>query len=115
MDEKLVEDTFNKIIDYERGKKNWLSAVLLHLDVIHVIYKTHEIICQLIINMFESEEFLTTLKEKQYDLVLTDLVWGAGSLLAHKLKLPMLYNLRCSATGEGHFDIAPSPLSYHRI
>ncbi len=83
--------------------------------MIHVIYKTHEIICQLIINMFESEELLTTLKEKQYDLVLTDMVWGAGSLLAHKLKLPMVYNLRWSATGEGHFDIDPSRLFYISI
>ncbi|KAL0168953.1 hypothetical protein M9458_037175, partial [Cirrhinus mrigala] len=48
----------------------------------------------------------------QYDLVLTDPVWGAGILLAHKLKLPMVYNVRWIITGEGHFEIAPSPLSY---
>ncbi len=46
-------------------------------------------VCQLITNMFESEEILKTLKERQYNLVLTDPGWGAGIFLAHKLKLPM--------------------------
>ncbi|XP_052387849.1 UDP-glucuronosyltransferase 2A2-like isoform X1 [Carassius gibelio] len=112
MDEEFVGDMLNKVIDYERGKSNWLSAVWLYLDTIHVIYKSNEMMCQLLTNIFESEEILKTLKEKQYDLVLTDPVWGAGILLAHKLKLPMVYNVRWSATGEGHSDIAPSPLSY---
>ncbi len=55
---------------------------------------------------------MKTLKEKQYDLVLTDPVWGAGVFLAHKFKLPMVYNVRWTTPGEGHFEIAPSPMSY---
>ncbi|KAI2653969.1 UDP-glucuronosyltransferase 2A3 [Labeo rohita] len=112
IDEEFIDDMLNKLIDYEKGKSHWLSIVWLQLDLIRAIYKTQEMICQLITNIFESEEILKTLKEKQYDLVLTDPVWGAGIILAHKLKLPMVYNVRWSATGEGHFDIAPSPMSY---
>ncbi|XP_067275770.1 UDP-glucuronosyltransferase 2A2-like [Pseudorasbora parva] len=112
MDEEFVEDMISKLIDHERGKGYWLSTVQLNLDVVNNMYKMHKMICQLITNMFESEEIMKALHEKQYNLMLTDPVWGAGILLAHELKLPMVYNVRWTATGEGHFDIAPSPLSY---
>ncbi|XP_018978877.1 UDP-glucuronosyltransferase 2A2-like [Cyprinus carpio] len=112
MDEEFVEDMLSKAINYERGKSNWLGSVWLYLDTLYNTYKMHEMICQVITNMFESEEIMKTLKEKQYDLVLTDPVWGTGIFLAHKFKLPMVYNVRWTTTGEGHFEIAPSPLSY---
>ncbi|XP_039519864.1 UDP-glucuronosyltransferase 2C1-like [Pimephales promelas] len=111
MDEEFVDDMLFKMIDYERGKSQ-LSTVQLYSYVFKAIHKTHEMICQLITNIFESAEILKTLKEKQYDLMLTDPAWGAGILLAHELKLPMVYNVRWTTTGEGHFDIAPSPMSY---
>ncbi|XP_059362129.1 UDP-glucuronosyltransferase 2A1-like [Carassius carassius] len=112
INEEFVVDVLNNMIDHERGKSSWLSAVWLFWDMISVIYETHEMICQLITNILESEEILKTLKENQYDLLLTDPGWGAGIFLAHKLKLPMVYNVRWTTVGEGHFEIAPSPLSY---
>ncbi|CAM4578019.1 unnamed protein product [Leuciscus chuanchicus] len=111
MDEEFVDNILFKMIDYERGKSQ-LSALQLLSYVSKAIHKTHEMICQLITNIFESAEILKTLKEKQYDLILTDPSWGAGIILAHELKLPMVYNVRWTATGEGHFDVAPSPISY---
>lgn len=71
MDEEFVEDMLSEAINYERGKSNWLGPVRLYLDTINYTYKMHEMVCQLITNMFESEEIMKTLKEKQYDLVLT--------------------------------------------
>ncbi|XDV29491.1 hypothetical protein PO909_032610 [Leuciscus waleckii] len=112
MDEEFVEDMLCKLIDHEKGKRYWLSAVRLSLDMVSDMYEMHKMICQLITNMFESEEIMKVLHEKQYDLMLTDPAWGAGILLAHELKLPMVYNVRWTTTGEGHFDIAPSPMSY---
>ncbi|XP_048024884.1 UDP-glucuronosyltransferase 2B13-like [Megalobrama amblycephala] len=104
IDKEFVEDMLFKMINYERGKSQ-ISAIQLYLHVFKAIHKN-------ILNIFESEDILKTLKEKQYDLMLTDLAWGAGILLAHELKLPMVYNVRWTTTGEGHFDIAPSPMSY---
>ncbi|KAL7870871.1 hypothetical protein SRHO_G00083680 [Serrasalmus rhombeus] len=42
--------------------------------------------------MFEDEDLMKMLKEKQYDLVLTDPAWGTAVLLAHYLK-PVVLNV----------------------
>ncbi|XP_068070893.2 UDP glucuronosyltransferase 5 family, polypeptide C3 isoform X3 [Danio rerio] len=112
MDEEFVEDVLTKKIDYERGKGSWLGGVQLFLDVSKAVYESHKLVCRLITNIFESEDILKALQEKKYDLMLTDPGWGTGIILAHKLKLPMVYNVRWTTPGEGHFDIAPSPMSY---
>ncbi|KAM9860579.1 UDP-glucuronosyltransferase 2A1-like [Aulostomus maculatus] len=62
--------------------------------------------------MFKDTNLMTGLKESNYDLVLTDPAWGAGIMLAHALKLPLVFNVRWVTSGEGHLAIAPSPLSY---
>ncbi|KAL1256227.1 hypothetical protein QQF64_011772 [Cirrhinus molitorella] len=72
MDEEFVEDMLSKEINYERGNINWLDYVWMYLDTLNHVYKINEMVCQLITNMFESEEIMKTFKEKQYDLVLTD-------------------------------------------
>ncbi|XP_055030939.2 UDP glucuronosyltransferase 5 family, polypeptide C1 [Misgurnus anguillicaudatus] len=112
LDEKFMQEAVHKMIDYERGKTSWLSSISWRFEIFSIIKKVNEMICQLIINIFESEDIMHTLKEKQYDLMFTDPAWGTGIILAHKLQLPVVYNVRWTATGEGHFDIAPSPLSY---
>lgn len=52
------------------------------------------------------------MKENKYDLALVDPVWGAGRMLAHALKLPLIYYVWYIPSGEGHLAFAPSPLSY---
>uniref|UniRef100_A0A3Q0RJW6 UDP-glucuronosyltransferase n=1 Tax=Amphilophus citrinellus TaxID=61819 RepID=A0A3Q0RJW6_AMPCI len=50
--------------------------------------------------------------DSQYDLVLTDPAMAPGVVLAKYLKLPLVLNVRWITSGEGHFVLAPSPLSY---
>ncbi|XP_061602188.1 UDP-glucuronosyltransferase 2B17-like [Cololabis saira] len=52
------------------------------------------------------------LLQAKYDLMLTDPAVPGGVLLAHYLKLPLVFNVRWTTQGEGHLSIAPSPLSY---
>uniref|UniRef100_A0A3Q4H9C6 UDP glucuronosyltransferase 5 family, polypeptide D1 n=1 Tax=Neolamprologus brichardi TaxID=32507 RepID=A0A3Q4H9C6_NEOBR len=52
------------------------------------------------------------LRDSQYDLVLTDPALAPGVILAKYLKLPLVLNVRWITSGEGHFVLAPSPLSY---
>uniref|UniRef100_A0A3Q3JFS5 UDP-glucuronosyltransferase n=1 Tax=Monopterus albus TaxID=43700 RepID=A0A3Q3JFS5_MONAL len=53
------------------------------------------------------------LKENiRFDLVITDPALASGVILAKYLKLPVVLNVRWITSGEGHFVIAPSPLSY---
>ncbi len=55
---------------------------------------------------------LNSLKDATHDIVLTDPAFGGGVLLAHRLGLPLVFNVRWTMYGEGHFVVAPSPLSY---
>ncbi|KAJ8406555.1 hypothetical protein AAFF_G00301290 [Aldrovandia affinis] len=61
--------------------------------------------------MLEDRSLMKRLKARKYDMMLTDPAWGAGVLLAHHLQLPLVYNVRWIMNGEGHFAIAPSPVS----
>lgn len=62
--------------------------------------------------IFNDEKMVKSLLDSQYDLVLTDPAIAPGVVLAKYLKLPMVLNVRWITSGEGHFAIAPSPLSY---
>lgn len=62
--------------------------------------------------MFDDPVFMKTLKDSKFDLMLTDPGMPFGFLLGSYLKLPMVFNVRWINTGDGHFTIAPSPLSY---
>nr|XP_055030565.1 UDP-glucuronosyltransferase 2C1-like isoform X1 [Misgurnus anguillicaudatus] len=112
MDEEFIKEVIHKMINHDRGKSSLLSIVRLHVDMFSSLLKVHGMICEFVTNIFENEEIMKTLKERQYDLILTDPNWGSGILLAHKLQLPLVYNARWTVSGEGHLEIAPSPLSY---
>ncbi|XP_052007960.1 UDP-glucuronosyltransferase 2A1-like [Xyrauchen texanus] len=112
IDEGFIKEMLHKMINHDRGNSTLLSVLNLHVDMFNSLFKVHGMICDLVTNIFENDELMKALKERQYDVVLTDPNWGSGILLAHKLQLPMVYNVRWTICGEGHLDIAPSPLSY---
>ncbi|XP_043533233.1 UDP-glucuronosyltransferase 2A2-like isoform X3 [Chiloscyllium plagiosum] len=62
--------------------------------------------------IFENKGLLNQLENEHFDLVLTDPVFLTGPMLAHYLKLPLVYNVRWITSGEAHFISAPSPASY---
>uniref|UniRef100_A0A8C6WZ12 UDP-glucuronosyltransferase n=1 Tax=Neogobius melanostomus TaxID=47308 RepID=A0A8C6WZ12_9GOBI len=84
----------------------------LQLEMFTAMYDLHGIICKMARSMFTDEDLMKRLNETKYDLVLTDPAWGAGIMLAHFLKIPLVYNVRWITSGEGHLAIAPSPPSY---
>ncbi|XP_043979600.1 UDP-glucuronosyltransferase 2B17-like isoform X2 [Gambusia affinis] len=69
-------------------------------------------VAKMITSIFENGTLLRQLNETGYDILLTDPRYPGGVLLAHYLKLPLVLNVRWIPGGEGHFAIAPSPLSY---
>ncbi|CAJ1063855.1 Hypothetical predicted protein [Xyrichtys novacula] len=62
--------------------------------------------------IFDDEKMVKNLLDAKYDLVLTDPASASGVVLAKYLKLPMVLNVRWIPAGEGHYVIAPTPLSY---
>ncbi|KAL7858106.1 hypothetical protein AOLI_G00182080 [Acnodon oligacanthus] len=85
---------------------------MLGQEVLQKISEYHEEICKMTGLMFENEAMMNSFQDSKYNLVLTDPALGGGVLLAHRLGLPLVFNVRWTIHGEGHFDIAPSPLSY---
>ncbi|XP_053332925.1 UDP-glucuronosyltransferase 2C1-like isoform X2 [Clarias gariepinus] len=67
---------------------------------------------KLIISITGNHELMQSLRDAKYDLFITDPVIVSGVILSHYLKLPLVFNVRWTIQGEGHFAIAPSPLSY---
>uniref|UniRef100_A0A668AM82 Uncharacterized protein n=1 Tax=Myripristis murdjan TaxID=586833 RepID=A0A668AM82_9TELE len=110
--EEFVKPLLNNFIDIERGNISVKKILNLQAELVSATYKISKLTCDFARNMLSDEEFLSTIKNRQYDLVLTDPATGAGILLAHYLKIPLVYNVRWVISIEGHLTIAPTPLSY---
>ncbi|XP_061679884.1 UDP-glucuronosyltransferase 2C1-like isoform X2 [Syngnathoides biaculeatus] len=72
----------------------------------------HKMHCETVVQMFENETQMQAFSDAKYDVMLTDLGIGGGALLARRLRLPLVYNVRWTLQGESHDLIAPSPLAY---
>ncbi|XP_067348249.1 UDP-glucuronosyltransferase 2A2-like [Channa argus] len=81
-------------------------------DFIAMVYRAHKVLCDAFVRLLDDEIMVKRLVDSEYDLVLTDPGMAPGLILAKYLKLPMVLNVRWITSGEGHFAIAPSPLSY---
>lgn len=80
--------------------------------VVEQFSKFHKGLSEMVKQIFEDEGLMLSLQEAKYDVLLTDPGFGGGAILARRLQLPLVYNVRWTIQGEAHFLIAPSPLSY---
>ncbi|XP_015247245.1 PREDICTED: UDP-glucuronosyltransferase 2C1-like [Cyprinodon variegatus] len=108
----FINPILRKIFELERGKSSIISFISLQFEMFNAMSDMHGMMCKMASSMLEDKRFMNSLKARKYDLVLTDPAWGAGIILAHALKLPLVYNVRWVTSGEGHLALAPSPLSY---
>lgn len=77
-----------------------------------MISEAHFLSCEMLAQILHDEHLIKSLVVAQYDLMLTDPAMAVGVVLAKYLNLPVVLNVRWITSGEGHFVIAPSPLSY---
>lgn len=89
-----------------------LKFFQLTKEFLSMIEEAHTLGCEMLARIFEDKELMKSLQDAQYDMMLTDPNIAGGMLMAHYLKLPVVLNARWITSGEGHFAIAPSPLSY---
>ncbi|KAM9765654.1 UDP-glucuronosyltransferase 2A1-like [Menidia menidia] len=111
-DHHFIDPILKKIIAIERGESPVMSFVSLQVEMFKAMFDIHGMMCTMASTMFEDKQLMNRLRANNYDMVLTDPAWGAGIILAHALKLPLVYNVRWITSGEGHLAVAPSPLSY---
>lgn len=112
----LNEEGFGLFVDTmmnmkRKGASLW-DSISLELELVEQFYEMHKKLIQMMGDMFEDTKMMQSLRDAKYDLVLTDPTVGGGVLLAHRLGLPLVFNVRWTIQGEGHQAIAPSPLSY---
>ncbi|KAI1889518.1 hypothetical protein AGOR_G00163700 [Albula goreensis] len=112
IDEEFVKEALKFLLDLERGKSSMLNFFKMQLKMFSKMAEAHAMVVEAATNMITDQKLMKTIKESQYDMILSDPAWGTGILLAHHLQLPLVYNVRWITSGEGHFAIAPSPISY---
>lgn len=116
------EENFDTVVSQQLAVKlqskeaSWWTLFWLIVQMRQLILEQftgfHKKVCDVVVQMFEDENLMQSLRDAKYDLVLTDPGIGAGAILARRLELPLVYNVRWTIHGEAHFLIAPSPLSY---
>ncbi|XP_053720665.1 UDP-glucuronosyltransferase 2B1-like [Synchiropus splendidus] len=111
-DEEFVSRFAFKLLKIQQdGLSFWVHYELM-MEAIKNFAKLHEKSSNLLEALLENKNLVKSLKEENYDLVLTDPGVPAGAILSHYLKIPLVFNVRWAGKGDGHFVLAPSPLSY---
>ncbi|XP_036435526.1 UDP glucuronosyltransferase 5 family, polypeptide E1 [Colossoma macropomum] len=99
-------------IDIRRGEGSILSFIALQQETINLLEEAHRASAEMVRTILEDKRLVKKLRDTNYELLLTDPGFGGGVVLGAYLGLPIALNVRWITNGEGHFAIAPSPLSY---
>ncbi|XP_062330557.1 UDP-glucuronosyltransferase 2B20-like [Osmerus eperlanus] len=101
-----------KMLEIQKEGASVTAFLSFYSEMLTALSKMHEEASQLVVQMFENKDLMQSLRDTKYDMVLLDPGIPIGVLVAHKLKLPTVFNVRWITSGEGHFVVAPSPVSY---
>ncbi|KAK0156489.1 UDP-glucuronosyltransferase 2A2 [Merluccius polli] len=102
----------SRIISLRRAGASLWYRMSVELEILFGFHRFHVMTVAMMEHIFEDRELMQSFQEAGYDLVLTDPATGSGVLLARRLGLPLVLNVRWTIQGEGHGAIAPGPLSY---
>ncbi|XP_061577583.1 UDP-glucuronosyltransferase 2C1-like [Cololabis saira] len=116
------EENFEKFLSeqlevrLEKNSTSVWSRLWTHIQMERVLINQfshfHKKLSEVIVHMFEDEKLMQSFYDAKYDMVLTDPGIGGGAMLARRLHVPLVFNVRWTIQGEAHFLIAPSPLAY---
>ncbi|XP_040900688.1 UDP-glucuronosyltransferase 2B13-like isoform X2 [Toxotes jaculatrix] len=111
-DEEFITMFVAQLLQIQREGKSFWTRFKLEMEQAQKASEMNEKTCKMLEMLFEDKDLVQSLRDAKYDLVLTDPAIPGGVILAHYLRLPLVFNVRWTSHGEGHFSIAPSPLSY---
>ncbi|XP_041640485.1 UDP-glucuronosyltransferase 2A1-like [Cheilinus undulatus] len=111
-DEDFITNFASNLLEMQRGGRSAWARFKLEREQAQAGAEMHEKTSKMIAQLLENKDLIQSFLDTKYDLVLTDPVFPAGAIVARYLKLPLVFNVRWTSNGEGHFLIAPSPLSY---
>ncbi|KAL2078311.1 hypothetical protein ACEWY4_025996 [Coilia grayii] len=102
----------SKMLEIQRAGASPLAFAAFWWEMLNGLSGMHRKASHVAVEMFEDGELMQRLRETRYDVVLMDPGLPAGVLVAHELQLPTVFNVRWITSGEGHFVVAPCPISY---
>ncbi|KAL6489151.1 hypothetical protein MHYP_G00028920 [Metynnis hypsauchen] len=102
----------SKMLEINRQGGSPLAFMKFFWEMFSTLAEIHQQASQLVVEMLENKALMEELLATHYDVALIDPGIPAGVLVAHKLELPIVFNVRWITSGEGHFVVAPSPVSY---
>ncbi|XP_064177654.1 UDP-glucuronosyltransferase 2B20-like isoform X1 [Anguilla rostrata] len=111
-DEDFFVSFLSKILEIQRGGASIMTFISFYWEMLTGLSEIHRQASQLVVEMFKNQQLMQSLQDTQFDLVLMDPGLPGGVLVAHQLQLPTVFNVRWITSGEGHFVVAPSPVSY---
>ncbi|XP_060895351.1 UDP-glucuronosyltransferase 2C1-like [Labrus mixtus] len=111
-DEDFITAFASKLLEIQREGRSAWARFKLEMEQTSIASEMNVHSSKELERLFENKKQIQSLQEAKYDLVLTDPVLPVGVIIAHYLRLPIVFNVRWTSHGEGHFAIAPSPLSY---
>lgn len=99
------------VMECRRSGEFWQIFCQKHL-ITSMLDNGHKFLAAAVATMLDDPQLMKKLTEAKFDLMLTDPALTIGVVLGSYLKLPLVFNVRWINTGESHFTIAPSPISY---
>ncbi|XP_049325745.1 UDP-glucuronosyltransferase 2C1 isoform X3 [Astyanax mexicanus] len=111
LDEKFIKTYVNRLLEIRR-EGSMFARLILEKEMWEKAGQMIEREKELIMRVVEDKQLVKSLKDSKYDLCLVDPASISGVIIGHFLQLPLVFNVRWLAMAEGHFAIAPSPLSY---
>ncbi|XP_041955248.1 UDP glucuronosyltransferase 5 family, polypeptide E1 [Alosa sapidissima] len=99
-------------IEIRSGDGSILSFIALQQETLTLLMEAHKASAEMVRDILHNKDLVRSLKNTGYDIMLTDPGFAGGVVLGRYLDLPMVFNVRWITNAEGHFAIAPSPLSY---
>ncbi|XP_051543147.1 UDP-glucuronosyltransferase 2A2-like [Myxocyprinus asiaticus] len=111
-DQDFMVTFLSKMLEIQRQGGSLLATMQFYWQMLTMLSKIHHQASQLVVEIFENPVQMKQLYDAHYDVALIDPGLPVGVLVAHKLGLPTVFNVRWIMSGEGHFVVAPSPVSY---
>nr|XP_043899007.1 UDP-glucuronosyltransferase 2C1-like [Solea senegalensis] len=114
--DEVLEDFFELYLQehmrLQKEKGSTFAFFKITKDFMSMLSTAHSIWAEALGKILDDKTMIKSLMDSQYDVLLTDPAMAPGVVLAKYLKLPLVLNVRWITSGEGHFAIAPTPLSY---
>ncbi|XP_041642980.1 UDP-glucuronosyltransferase 2A2-like [Cheilinus undulatus] len=112
----ILDDFINFSATVLQHRRHFHSSILSYIRALETFLAmlpyTHKAVVEKMQELFEDANLMQLFQEAKYDVVLTDPFLGGGVLLAHRLGLPLILNVRWTILEDALQTIAPSPISY---